>query len=224
MEATRWHDRGVPPATRPREPRWGLVLPVKGGAAAKSRLGASASPGLALAIALDCLEAVLGATRAADVVVVSADPVVRAGAEALGARTVDDPGAGLDAAAGTGLAALGAHRPRAVLLADVPCLRPGDLDAALAAAGAHPAAVVPDAGGDGTVLLTRGPGPARPTRFGPGSAAAHEAATGWGAVRLDLDLPRLRRDVDTPADLAGALALGVGPRTTAALRPGGEPR
>jgi 2-phospho-L-lactate guanylyltransferase len=39
-----------------------------------------------------------------------------------------------------------------------------------------------------------------------------------GASRLDLALPRLRRDVDTPADLEAALALGVGPRTATAVR------
>jgi 2-phospho-L-lactate guanylyltransferase len=48
--------------------------------------------------------------------------------------------------------------------------------------------------------------------FGPGSAARHEVG---GAVRLDLDLPSLRRDVDTWEALQQALALGVGPATAA---------
>jgi 2-phospho-L-lactate guanylyltransferase len=35
-----------------------------------------------------------------------------------------------------------------------------------------------------------------------------------GAVELDLDgIPGLRRDVDTPDDLRGAVALGLGPRS-----------
>ncbi len=132
----------------------------------------------------------------------------------------------IDAAAAAGLAALGPGRPRAVLLADLPCLRPHDLGAALDAADAQlaagrAAAVVPDAAGTGTVLLAQGPGPVRPTRFGPGSAAAHAAD---GAVRLELALPRLRRDVDTPADLEAALALGVGPATLAALAALAGPR
>jgi hypothetical protein len=37
------------------------------------------------------------------------------------------------------------------------------------------------------------------------------------ATWLDLDLSRLRRDVDVQSALREAVALGVGPRTTAAL-------
>ena len=74
--------------------------------------------------------------------------------------------------------------------------------------------VVPDAEGSGTVLLAgRTPADLDPA-FGPDSLTEHVRR---GAVRLDLDLPRLRRDVDTPADLDQALALGVGPRTATAL-------
>ncbi len=171
-------------------------------------------------MALDCLRAVLACPLVADVVVVSGDPLARSAAARAGARAVPDPGGGLDAAVATGLGALAepgalavvAHR--AVLLADLPCLRDGDLRAALVRAGRHTSALVPDADGTGTVLLTGPGGPWAPTRFGPGSALAHERG---GAVRLALDLPRLRRDVDTPADLRDAVALGVGPRTAAVL-------
>ena len=188
-------------------------MPVKGGRGAKSRLGAP--DGLALAIALDCLDAVVACPAAVvgSVVVVTADAEVAAAVARTRARVVADPGGGLDAAAAAGLAALDPAGPRAVLLADLPSLRPGDLVAALAAASGHASALVPDAGGDGTVLLTFAPGPVRATRFGPGSAAAH---AGDGAHRLALDLPRLRGDVDVPADLAAALARGTGPRTAAA--------
>jgi 2-phospho-L-lactate guanylyltransferase len=107
-----------------------------------------------------------------------------------------------------------------VLLGDVPALRPEDLSVALhalqTALAAHRAATmaaVPDAEGSGTVLLgARAAGDLVPA-FGPDSLARHVRR---GAVRLDLDLPRLRRDVDTPADLAQALSLGAGPRTTRA--------
>jgi 2-phospho-L-lactate guanylyltransferase len=230
VEASGWHDHRVRAETREQQ-GWGLVLPVKGGPRAKSRLGGlaagGAAGGLALAVALDCLDAVRGCPRVGAVVVVTGDPLVAAAVRAPGGvRVVGDPGAGLDAAAAAGLAALGPGRPRAVLLADLPCLRPHDLGAALDAADAQlaagrAAAVVPDAAGTGTVLLAQGPGPVRPTRFGPGSAAAHAAD---GAVRLELALPRLRRDVDTPADLEAALALGVGPATLAALAALAGPR
>lgn len=101
-----------------------------------------------------------------------------------------------------------------MLLGDLPALRPEDLRAALAACARLDRAVVPDADGSGTVLLTGlGPGRLEPS-FGPGSAARHEAL---GHVRLPLDLPRLRTDVDDAASLAAAVALGAGPRTLAAL-------
>lgn len=191
------------------------MLPLKGGAAAKSRLGAPA--GVAAAIALDTLDAVL-ATRAtgalAQVLVVTPDPALAAAARGAGAVVVPEPpgGAGLVDAVRAGLAA--SSGPVAVLLGDLPALHPQDLAAALAACAAHPVAFVPDAEGAGTVLLAaRRPAGLAP-RFGTGSAKLHADD---GAVRLELDLPRLRRDVDTRADLREATALGLGPRTRAAL-------
>jgi 2-phospho-L-lactate guanylyltransferase len=110
--------------------------------------------------------------------------------------------------------------PAAILLPDVPAARPEDLShalrAAAAALAAHPTAsmaVVPDTDQTGSVLLAARSASTLDPAFGPGSAAEHIRR---GAVRLDLDLPRLRRDVDTPADLLAALELGAGPRTTRA--------
>jgi 2-phospho-L-lactate guanylyltransferase len=199
---------------------WQLVLPVKGGPGAKSRLGLGGrAPHVALAMSMDCLEAVLACPSVARVVVVTGDAATRDAASALGADVVADPpaGGGLTAAIGAGLASVAG--PAAVLLPDLPCLRPEDLTHALeevreALARGSSSAFVPDADGIGTVLLA-GPDPAalRP-RFGGASAAAHEAD---GATRLELGLPRLRRDVDTPAALAQALRLRVGRRTAATL-------
>lgn len=203
--------------------RWTLILPVKGGPLAKSRLGAR--PELATAIALDCLDAVLACPAVGRVLVVTSDPAIRAAARALGAHVVPEAraGAGLVPAivSGVRVAALVCAGPTAVLLADLPALRPEDLAAALAAVegGLHdgPAsmAAVPDAQGTGTVLLAaRTPADLDPA-FGPESFGEHVRR---GAEALDLDLPGLRRDVDTPADLDAALALGVGPRTATAVR------
>ena len=202
--------------------RWSVVLPVKGGPSAKSRLGAPA--GLAEAMAADCLAAVAAAAEVADVVVVTGDARTREVAGALGARVVSQPehAPGLEAAVGTGLAACAPGGRVAVLLADLPSLRPEDLDATLRDVGALLDAaaevrqvVVPDAEGTGTVLLAaRRPDDVRHA-FGTGSAARHVAL---GAHRLDVAPARLRRDVDTRADLAEAVALGVGPRTARTLR------
>ena len=202
---------------------WTVILPLKGGPSAKSRLGAPAA--LATAIALDCLAAVLAADRVDAVVVVTPDPELAAAAVSAGARVQAEsaPGAGLLPAVTDGLAAtLGRC---AVLLGDLPALRADDLETALQLSGdlltrtegrTRPPSMVfiPDAEGTGTVLLTALAPAAMQPSFGPASASAHQAS---GAFRLDVDLPRLRRDVDTPADLRTAIELGVGPRTQAVL-------
>jgi 2-phospho-L-lactate/phosphoenolpyruvate guanylyltransferase len=199
----------------PRRRRWTVVVPLKGGPGAKSRLGGP--PGLAAALALDTLEAVVGAPGVRSVVVVTSDDGTAAHARLLGARVVGEsaPGSGLLAAVKDGLAAAPDEHV-AVLLGDLPALRPADLAEALEACRRvlrdAACALVPDADGTGSVLLAgRRPGDLDPA-FGPASADEHVRR---GAVRLDLDLPRLRRDVDTTADLAAVLALGAGPRTRA---------
>lgn len=209
------------PSTRAEEgpsPRWTVVLPVKGGPAAKSRLGGP--PELAAAIVRDSLDAISSCPDVAGVVVVSSDPAVAGQVASVATVVVPErhPGAGLVQAVRDGVDSTGDRPgPVAVLLPDVPAARPEDIGAALQATRAAlaarpmaPMAVVPDTEGTGTVLLAarsaRGLDPA----FGPESATEHVRR---GAVRLDLDLPRLRRDVDTPADLRAVLELGAGPRT-----------
>ncbi|MCV2396045.1 2-phospho-L-lactate guanylyltransferase [Actinotalea sp. M2MS4P-6] len=191
--------------------RWTLVLPVKRLEAAKSRLdvAADARAELALAFALDTLAAVAACEQVEDVVVVTSEPRV----PEIGIRVVADPGGGLLAAIGAGLAAVAQDRPVAVLLGDLPALRPEELDAALAAAARHRSAMVADLDGTGTTLLTARRAADLDPRFGPGSRAAHEAA---GHVLLDAG-DGLRRDVDTAADLAAVVRLGVGPATAAVI-------
>jgi 2-phospho-L-lactate/phosphoenolpyruvate guanylyltransferase len=203
-------------AQRPATNGWTLVLPVKHAELAKSRLATPAGVdrvALARAIALDSLRAVVECTAVGRLVVVTSDPVVSAAA-ARGAEVVADPAAGLLGAVHAGVVHVRAQGadPLAVLLADVPALRPPDLAVALDRCGEHPAAFVPDAEGTGTVLLAATVPARLLPAFGPRSAARHEAG---GAVRLDLDLPSLRRDVDTWEALQQALTLGVGPRTAA---------
>ncbi|WP_173921600.1 2-phospho-L-lactate guanylyltransferase [Agromyces sp. Marseille-P2726] len=103
----------------------------------------------------------------------------------------------------------------AVLLGDLPALRPEDLDAALRAASRHPLAFVRDADGTGTTLATaRGGEPFEP-RFGPDSAAQHAAA---GFVELEASAtPGLTRDVDTVDALEAVLHHGVGDHTAEAI-------
>ncbi|WIM95509.1 2-phospho-L-lactate guanylyltransferase [Actinoplanes oblitus] len=194
------------------------VIPVKRLDAAKSRLrGAVARdrhPELVLAMVCDTAAAVLNASTVAGLIVVTDDPVVAGAVRDLGAKVAPDPGAGLNAALRSGaeeIAGLGTHR--AVLTGDLPALRSGQLDAALAAVSGR--GFVPDAAGTGTVLLAAAPRVPLDPRFGPGSAAAHLAS---GAAPLTGDWPGLRQDVDTAADLDVVLRLGAGDRTHTLLR------
>jgi 2-phospho-L-lactate guanylyltransferase len=106
------------------------------------------------------------------------------------------------------------------LQADLPALRPEELDEALARAyalfteGGAERAFCADADGEGTTLLVCGPNSSLQPRFGAGSAAAHSAG---GAVELAGGWPGLRRDVDTADDLWAAAELGLGPASSAAL-------
>ena len=197
---------------------WSVVMPVKVLAQAKSRLAGLSGPRraeLALALACDTVTAVLECDAAARVIVVTDDQVAAVTLAALGALVVpDEPRDGLNAALRHGAAHAAARWPgsgTAALSADLPALRPAELGRALRAAGAWPAAFVADAGGDGTTLYTAAPGAAFRPAFGLASRARHAAG---GAVELGLDdIPGLRRDVDTPSDLRGAVALGLGPHS-----------
>jgi 2-phospho-L-lactate guanylyltransferase len=196
---------------------WVVVLPIKSLRAAKSRLRgavpAVAHDRLVLAMAEDTVAAAVRCPQVSRAIVISDDPAVRATLSELGATCVpDEPGAGINAALAYG-AQLAGGVPVAALTADLPALRPEDLGGALQAAmRAGRRAYVPDAAGTGTVLLTAVAGVTLAPCFGPGSAAAHSRS---GAIRLRGDWQRLRRDVDTAADLDAAATLGLGVHTTA---------
>jgi 2-phospho-L-lactate guanylyltransferase len=168
---------------------WSVLIPVKVLAEAKSRLAGLAGPRraeLALALASDTVTAVLASDAVARVIVITDDQDAAVALAALGALVVpDEPRAGLNPALRHGARYAAARWPgdgMAALSADLPALRPEQIGQALRAAAAWPTAFVADAAGDGTTLY----------------AASAEAAF------------RLRRDVDTPSDLRGAVALGLG--------------
>ncbi len=215
------------------ERRWQLIVPVKPAGSGKSRLGAGER--MTRAIAVDTITAAARARGVESVVVVTADGRLaaelgrpetsdRSSADADAPATAririvtEDAPRGIAAAISTGLAALaalGTDRPRAVLLGDLPALRPDDLDAALAAAELHPLAFVADADGTGTTLVTALAGRELVAHFGTGSAGMHRAA---GLTELDVPTgSSIRRDVDTPDQLALAAAHGLGPATSAEL-------
>ncbi len=197
---------------------WSVLMPVKVLDQAKSRLAELAGPhraALALALASDAVTAVLGSSAVARVIVITDDQVATVALAALGALVVpDEPRDGLNAALRYGAAYAIARWPgsgTAALSADLPALRPAEIGRALRAAAAWPNAFVADAAGDGTTLYTAAPGVAFRPAFGLASRARHAAD---GAAELALDgIPGLRRDVDTPSDLRGAVRLGLGPHS-----------
>lgn len=193
-----------------------LIVPVKRLDAAKSRLR-GAFPNrvdLVLALLLDTVTAALSADGVRRVLVVCEDDRVPPALRGTGADCVDQRGLpGLNEALEYGAGVLRSGNRRGVigaLQADLPALRPDELDKALAEASGR-RAFCADRQGTGTTLLLSAPGKPLGPRFGAGSAAAHLAS---GAVPITEPVPTLRCDLDTTEDLAAACALGLGPRTS----------
>lgn len=193
-----------------------VLLPVKPPARGKSRMSGvpdGARADLARAFALDTVEAVLAAGSVHAVLLVTDDATLAREAAALGAQAIPDGVAG-DLNGTLAQAAAEARRrwPGTIpvaLCGDLAALRPAELDAALQV---DPPAYVEDADGSGTTLYTATYDEFRPA-FGPGSAAAHRAG---GATPVPGELVSLRRDIDTLDDLADAIRLGLGARSTLA--------
>jgi len=189
-----------------------IVVPIKPLPAAKTRLRgavpAFAHADLVLAMAQDTVTAALACRAVGRVLVVCDDQRVAAALTALGADCVPDvPAAGLNPAIVYGAAQVDGDV--AALTADLPALRPEELEEALDEGGR---CFVPDMEGTGTVLLIGRP---LDPHFGVGSAEAHERS---GARRLDKNWPGLRRDIDTLADLQQGRQLGLGRHTEEAVR------
>lgn len=198
------------------------VVPVKGLADAKTRLALPPAQrrDLALAFALDTVEALAGCQTVVEVVVVTADPVVARHVRRPGVRVVAEQEHGLLPAVHAGIrAATGWHPHAGVLLvpADLPCLRAVDVADVLRSPAGPAGAFVPDRSGTGTTLVhhPRGPGGVVAVpQYGPGSAARHVAV----GLRALTDAPRrARQDVDTLDDLHDAARLGAGAATRDAL-------
>lgn len=192
---------------------WTVVVPYKGGDAAKSRFTGEEGLDrrrLSAAFLTDTLHAVRSARSVERVIVVSGEPKL---AETLGDLVdgvVPDPGSGLNAAVAAGVVAAREQRPDAfvaVLVGDLPALLPDDLDEALrlavdAARDGHPYAFVPDREGTGTTAIMAAPGATVSSRFGPDSRRHHTEA---GFTELAIpDGSSLRLDIDDAPTLSGS--------------------
>lgn len=200
--------------------RWSLIVPVKHLGLAKSRLARAAGDlreELALAIACDTVAAARLCPSVGTLFVVTDDPRADAALSALGAVVVSgEPGGGLNPALTHGARTARVLEPGlgvCALSADLPALRPAELERVLTAAAGHERSFLADSPRVGTTLLAAAPGRPFVPAFEGASRARHLAG---GARELSPpDVESVRRDVDTPEDLISATTLGLGPHTRA---------
>jgi 2-phospho-L-lactate guanylyltransferase len=181
------------------------------------RLNTDERAGLAGAMLADVVAAIRGCGLERVVLAASGPGAVAAGA-ALDLEVVLDPPdvATLDHAIEHARLATGNGHDVLVVLADLPALTAGDLEAMIEA---DTAVVVGPTDDGGTSALLRRPGDVIATCYGPDSARRHvEAATHAGLSVTTLERPGLRRDVDTSRDLGDLADHAVGPATARFLR------
>lgn len=192
---------------------WALV-PLRQLAGGKERLAGVLEPDarrcLVEAMAADVVAALLAVPLPPQqVLLVSADPGVRAMAVQLGVGSLASREEGPDPLNGALTAALrhaAASGAGAVLIlhADLPRANPGSLGALLAAGPPGPSAtLVPDSAGTGSNCLLLSPPDAMPLAFGADSRARHRAAAlACGIDFREFPDENLGFDVDFPGDLA----------------------
>ena len=176
---------------------------------------------LAWTMALDTLSALGRALP--HVLVVSDQPALEARLRRAGlaVEVISESGhVGMNSALGRGALILHAEGFSSVLacVGDLPALRPESVARILDASRSHPRSFVADASGVGTTMLVAHDVELAP-EFQGRSAAAHHAsgAVGLAAEAIGSPVADARRDVDTEADLAAAIGLGVGPATSALI-------
>jgi 2-phospho-L-lactate guanylyltransferase len=203
------------------------VVPVKGGAGAKQRLGDAVAPDLrrrlALAMAEDVLAALAAAPGLRGVVVVTADAAARALAERYGARVITE---GADAGQTGAVAAAArtlAREGRGAMLTipgDVPLITPEEVARIVAAHDRVPDFVIAPAHDErGSNAILCAPPEAVPLTFGNDSFRPHlDAARRAGLEPKILRLPGIGLDIDNPADLAAFMKIPSRTRARAVLR------
>lgn len=201
----------------------GLIIAVKRLAAAKTRLApvfpAPTRESVVLAMLVDTLTAATRVSAVHSITVITPDDAAAAAATELGARVLadptppDDPDPLNSAIAAAARSVADSVSNTVVLQGDLPAVQTRELAEAISAARQHQRSFVADRLGTGTAVLCAF-GAALEPHFGPDSAARHRRS---GAIELTGAWPGLRCDVDTPADLAAARQLGVGPATARAI-------
>ena len=177
-----------------------VLVPLKRLDQGKTRLAGILVPSERVDLVLDLLDHVLTAVREADV-----GPVTIVSAERLdldGLRLFDDRGLPWNQALAEAMREIVREPVAAVISADLPLLRPGDVKRLVVSTPERGAAIARAKDGGTNAVGMRPPNALR-TRFGEAGSAqlhAHEASA-QGLEHVVLDVPGLAFDVDTPEDL-----------------------
>jgi 2-phospho-L-lactate guanylyltransferase len=191
-----------------------IVIPVKTLANAKQRLAPVLEPeertALATAMLKDVFEAVASWAKRSQVVVVTGDAEARSLARQCGFELLEDyKEAGETAVVEQAVRALEAQGVESVLVipGDIPLIAAEELETIYAAAPPAGTVLVPSRDGRGTNAALRKPASLFPLRFGNDSFLPHRAAAqATGLPLVELKLPGIALDVDTPQDLAALVA------------------
>jgi 2-phospho-L-lactate guanylyltransferase len=193
---------------------WAVIVPIRKLSQAKSRLDVGEGENrarFAVAFLIDTLSAVRGCPQVGLTVLVTPDLSL---SETGGCCVVHDDGTGIDHAVNVGRDAVVHHGhvgPVAVVLPDLPALDSSELTAVLNSLQTSRNAFVSDADLTGTTCVTASSVHTLTTAFGAGSAWRHR---NLGFRELFLDVPSVRRDVDTVEQLVRARELGLGRATS----------
>jgi 2-phospho-L-lactate guanylyltransferase len=206
------------------------VVPVKGGADAKQRLGDAVAPELrrrlALAMAEDVLATLAAAPGLSGIMVVTVDPAARALAARYRARVLTDGAeAGQTGAVAAAASVLGREGRSAMLTipGDVPLITGEEVARIIAAHDRVPDFVIAPAHDErGSNAILCAPPEAVPLTFGDDSFLPHlEAARRAGLAPKILRLPGIGLDIDHPRDLAAFLKIPSATRARALLQEAG---
>jgi 2-phospho-L-lactate guanylyltransferase len=201
-----------------------ILVPVKDLSGAKQRLASVLSQEQRTLLARTMLEDVCAALAEVNprprVALVTNDPFAAALARHHGFAVIQD-NENLGESEAIAMATAQAEKLGAaftlVLPADIPLLRPAEVEAVLAEMPAAGSVLVPAADGRGTNAALRRPCALFPLRFGNDSFLPHRAsaqATGRTCVVLDnAGLPGIALDIDRPSDLAQLLGFPMRTRT-----------
>jgi 2-phospho-L-lactate guanylyltransferase len=161
---------------------------------------------LSLVMLADVLRALNSARGVDRAFVVSPDQDILRDAERFGADPISQPAAlsGINEALKHGLRVVALEEPTALLvvLADVPAVRPEEIESILAALPHDLGAVICPSRAEGTSALALRPPGIIEFRFGPNSFAQHQREASARGVPLQaIRFDSLLHDVDEPDDL-----------------------